>query len=228
MSFILAVETATRPCSVAFQAHETIYSLYSEDEKSSSQKTLQMVDDVLREADASINEVESLGVTIGPGSFTGLRIGFSLIQGFALALDIPVCGLSTLEVLAATYKRTRDLRKDQLLITVIDARMKQFAVGGYRWNGSRFAREMEDCLMSQKDVNDLIKKKKPVAVVGEGAKLFPDGSKRNLEVIDLFPNAIDVCELASDYAKRNLLTAIDDLDVSYLRGQDAWTKRKKG
>ena len=96
MSFILAVETATRPCSVAFQTHEKIYSLYSEDEKSSSQKTLQMVDDVLREADASINEVESLGVTIGPGSFTGLRIGFSLIQGLALALDIPVCGLSCL------------------------------------------------------------------------------------------------------------------------------------
>ena len=228
MSFILAVETATRPCSVAFQARETIYSKYSEDEKSSSQKTLQMVDDVLREADASINEVESLGVTIGPGSFTGLRIGFSLIQGLALALDIPVCGLSTLEVLAATYKRTRDLRKDQLLITVIDARMEQFAVGGYRWNGSRFAREMEDCLMSQKDVSDLIKKKKPVAVVGEGTKLFPEGSKRNLDVIDLFPNAIDVCELASDYAERNLLTAIDDLDVSYLRGQEAWTKRKKG
>ena len=65
-------------------------------------------------------------------------------------------------------------------------------------------------------------------MVGEGTKLFPEGSKRNSDVIDLFPNAIDVCELASDYAERDLLTAIDDLDVSYLRGQEAWTKRKKG
>ena len=225
---MLAVETATRPCSVAFRANEKVYSLCSEDERSSSQKALQMIDEVLREAGASINEVESLGVTVGPGSFTGLRIGFSLIQGLAFALDLPVCGLSTLEVLAATYKRILGLKKNQLLITIIDARMGQFAVGGYLWNGSRFRTDFEDCLLGREDVTDLVKTQKPIAVVGEGTKLFPERSEKNWDVIDLFPSAIDICELANEYEKRNLLTSISDLDLSYLRGPEAWTKRKKG
>ena len=226
MSAMLAIETATKPCSVAFRANEKIYTFCSENEKSSSQKALQMIDDVLREARASINDVKSLGVTVGPGSFTGLRIGFSIIQGLAFALDLPVCGLSTLEVLAATYKRTNDLRKDQLLITVIDARMGQFAIGGYRWSGSRFVREINDCLMSQEDARDLAKTRKPIAVVGEGTKLFPERKSKHWDVIDLYPSAIDVCELANDYEKRNLLTAISDLDLVYLRGPEAWTKKR--
>ncbi|RPG88202.1 MAG: tRNA (adenosine(37)-N6)-threonylcarbamoyltransferase complex dimerization subunit type 1 TsaB [Cellvibrionales bacterium TMED148] len=228
MSIMLAVETATRPCSVAFRANEKIYSLCSEDERSSSQKALQMIDEVLHEAGASINAVESLGVTVGPGSFTGLRIGFSLIQGLAFALDLPVCGLSTLEVLAATYKRIIGLKNNQLLITVIDARMGQFAVGGYLWNQSRFRTEFEDCLLGREDVKDLVKTQKPIAVAGEGTKLFPEGSKKNWDVIDLFPSAIDICELANEYEKRNLLTSISDLDLRYLRGPEAWTKIKKG
>ena len=83
MSVMLAIETATKPCSVAFRANEKIYTFCSENEQSSSQKALQMIDDVLREAGASINDVKSLGVTVGPGSFTGLRIGFSITKSIS-------------------------------------------------------------------------------------------------------------------------------------------------
>ena len=80
--------------------------------------------------------------------------------------------------------------------------------------------------MSQEDARDLAKTQKPIAVVGEGTKLFPERKSKHWDVIDLYPSAIDVCELANDYEKRNLLTAISDLDLVYLRGPEAWTKKR--
>ena len=79
--------------------------------------------------------------------------------------------------------------------------------------------------MSQEDARDLAKTQKPIAVVGEGTKLFPETKLKHWSVIDLYPSAIDICVLANEYEKRNLLSAINDLDLVYLRGPEAWKKK---
>ena len=109
---ILAVETATGACSVALSNGSETYTRYSEQARAHSQLAMGMVDAVLAEAGCNVRDIEGLGVTIGPGSFTGLRIGFSIIQGLAFAMDLPVAPVSTLKTLVATYQRGRgDARK---------------------------------------------------------------------------------------------------------------------
>ena len=83
MTSILAVETSTAACSVALSMGDARYTRYSEEPRSHTRLIMSMIDEVLAEADLKVGALDSLAVTVGPGSFTGLRIGFSTVQGLA-------------------------------------------------------------------------------------------------------------------------------------------------
>jgi tRNA threonylcarbamoyladenosine biosynthesis protein TsaB len=94
---ILAFDTATDVATSALVGDGEVLG-----ERTSRAVTLlEDVDALLRQAGAHTRDVEALAVGIGPGSFTGVRIGLSTARGLALALDIPVAGISTLAALAA-------------------------------------------------------------------------------------------------------------------------------
>ena len=98
---ILAVDTATKSCSVAvtekgFLAAE----LTTVSAQTHSKHLLKMIHSVINTAGITISDVDGFAVTIGPGSFTGLRIGISSVKGLAVALDKPVVGVSSLDALA--------------------------------------------------------------------------------------------------------------------------------
>ena len=95
MTTILAVDTSTEACSVALQIGSECIAKYSDEPRSHSRLLMPMVQQVLAEADIKVNQLDAIGVSIGPGSFTGLRIGFAAVQGMAYGADIPVVPVST-------------------------------------------------------------------------------------------------------------------------------------
>ena len=90
MTSILAIETSTEACSVALHCISGTISRYAEEPRSHTQLLMPMIESLLSEAGIKPTELDALGVAIGPGSFTGLRIGFAATQGLAFGLDIPV------------------------------------------------------------------------------------------------------------------------------------------
>lgn len=228
---MLALETATSACSVALSHGAKVYFRYSEETRSHSQLAMRMIDAVLTEAGSDIGHVDSLGVTVGPGSFTGLRIGFAIVQGLAFAMDLPVAAVSTLEALVTTYRRGHAESGESLYVAVLDARMEQFAVGVYRWNGKKLIVDKDDCLMSADAVHQLIDELRPTAVIGETEKLLSlrlgKIELRSIEMLDVYPHALDVHELARARHQSGLSVSIDDIELRYLRGSEAWTKRTK-
>jgi tRNA threonylcarbamoyladenosine biosynthesis protein TsaB len=93
-------------------------------ERTSQPKALlEAVDELLRDADAAPSDLGALVVGTGPGSFTGTRIGLAVARGLALALDVPVAGVSTLDALASARERA---------LPVIDARRREVFVSGPR------------------------------------------------------------------------------------------------
>ena len=111
---ILAFDTATDVATSALVADGEVLG-----ERSSRAVTLlEDVDALLRQAGAHTRDVEALAVGIGPGSFTGVRIGLSTARGLALALAIPVAGVSTLDALAAGAPGA---------VPVVDARRREVA-----------------------------------------------------------------------------------------------------
>jgi len=99
----LALDTCLAACSVAIVEGERLIVSHSEAMARGHQERLApMVRDVMAQADLAFGALDRIGVTVGPGSFTGLRVGLAFAKGLALALDRPCVGVGTLEALAAS------------------------------------------------------------------------------------------------------------------------------
>ena len=98
---MLAVETSGDLCSVAVIKDENIFSEKNLNEPQAHSKLLfSLIDEVLHESDVSKNELKSIAISIGPGSFTGLRIGLSAVKGIAFGLQIPIIPVPTFDAVA--------------------------------------------------------------------------------------------------------------------------------
>ncbi|MEK1890636.1 MAG: tRNA (adenosine(37)-N6)-threonylcarbamoyltransferase complex dimerization subunit type 1 TsaB [Phyllobacterium sp.] len=119
---LLALDTAANLCSVAVLDVEsgTMLAAVSEDiGKGHAERLMGVIEQTLRDADAELADIGRIAVSIGPGSFTGVRVGVSTARGFALALKCPVVGISTLQALA--YDGAR-LFSGRPILSIINAR----------------------------------------------------------------------------------------------------------
>ena len=98
---ILGFSTSGPYCGVAlFRDSDVIAAAHEELAKGQAERLMPMIDEVLAEAQAAYSDLTAIGVGIGPGNFTGIRISVAAARGLALALDIPAVGVSLLEALA--------------------------------------------------------------------------------------------------------------------------------
>jgi tRNA threonylcarbamoyladenosine biosynthesis protein TsaB len=117
---ILALDTALNACSVALVEDERVLASCSEPMVRGHQERLAlMVQEVMAKADLPFAALDRIAVTVGPGSFTGLRVGLAFAKGLALALDRPCIGIGSLQALAASAG------SEGLVCAVIDARRDQ-------------------------------------------------------------------------------------------------------
>lgn len=114
---ILAIETATSSCSAALCVHGEIFELREIGKNVHSQVLLQMVEQLLEQANVTVSDLDAVAVGQGPGSFTGLRIGVGVAQGLAYGAGCPMIGISSLDALA------NQAEFDGHIIAALDARM---------------------------------------------------------------------------------------------------------
>jgi tRNA threonylcarbamoyladenosine biosynthesis protein TsaB len=126
---LIAIETAAEACSAALYIDGEVSLRYRIVPRGHSELILEMVDDLLREANLKPASLDAVGFGRGPGSFTGVRIATGVVQGIAFAADLPVIGVSTLAVLAQRAYREKG---EPRLLTAFDARMGELYWGGYQ------------------------------------------------------------------------------------------------
>ena len=98
---ILAIEASSLVASVAIINDDVITAEYTINNKITHSETLlPMIDEICRMTDTDVNTLDAIAVSGGPGSFTGLRIGSATAKGLALALDIPIVHVPTLDAMA--------------------------------------------------------------------------------------------------------------------------------
>jgi tRNA threonylcarbamoyladenosine biosynthesis protein TsaB len=115
--YVLGIDTATMVCSIGLADQERIVAeriLHTR--KTHSERLMPMIQQMLADVQLAPQDLNGIAVSIGPGSFTGLRIGITTAKSLAFALHIPIVGISTLEALAAQFPYSR-----HLICPIIDA-----------------------------------------------------------------------------------------------------------
>ncbi|MFL0694126.1 MAG: tRNA (adenosine(37)-N6)-threonylcarbamoyltransferase complex dimerization subunit type 1 TsaB [Agrobacterium tumefaciens] len=120
---VLAIDTAGVDCAAAVfdsKADKLIGSVSETIGRGHAERLMAMIDEALADAGLALGDIERIGVTVGPGSFTGIRVGVASARGLALALGVDCVGVSTLEVLAQTMSAT-----DGSILAAINAHRDQ-------------------------------------------------------------------------------------------------------
>ena len=227
MTTILAVDTSTEACSVALQIGNETIAKFADEPRSHSRLLMPMVQQVLVEADIKVNQLDAIGVSIGPGSFTGLRIGFAAVQGMAYGADIPITPVSTLELMVATFRRQKNPAVGEIM-ALLDARMSEFNLGRYQLNDNHQIVALQvDQLASTEQTLELIQANNPGAIIGDAGNLFESAPQLADQFTQIYPNAIDILPMAMQQFDQGLAVNIESIDLVYLRGTEAWQKRKR-
>ena len=163
---ILAVDTATTSCSVAVIDNTSVRAELTTHKKQTHSKHLMTsINSVLKSANCSAGDLDGFAVTIGPGSFTGLRIGMATIKGLASAVDTPVVGVSSLEALASQCRA-----HNRLICPLLDARKAEIYGATYRLREDRLIQQTAACAVKPEAfVADI---KEPSLFIGCGAQLY--------------------------------------------------------
>lgn len=128
---ILVFDTTTVACTVALKCSSGIYSRHLEVANIHSQKLLLMIDEILFDAGLKLADLDYLAVGIGPGSFTGLRIGIGVAQALSYSHNISVIPLSSLEILAVSALNCTQQLKKGVIFVAHDARMSEVYHASY-------------------------------------------------------------------------------------------------
>jgi tRNA threonylcarbamoyladenosine biosynthesis protein TsaB len=124
MTRILGLDSATASCSVALRAGGSVVAHRRRElARGHAEVLIPMVRDVMEAAHAGYDALDLIAVTVGPGSFTGLRIGLSAARGLALAAGKPLFGVTTLEAVAEAVPL--DERAGRLLLAVIESKREE-------------------------------------------------------------------------------------------------------
>lgn len=164
----LALESSAKAASVALVRDGKLISQYSQCSGLTHSRTLlPMAEDLLKNAELSLDKVELFAVAHGPGSFTGIRIGVSTVKGLAWAADKPCVGVSTLEAMA-----WHGLASGGYVCPVMDARRSQVYNALFKIEGGRPVRLCPDRAIALSILAGELKELSlPVFLVGDGAEL---------------------------------------------------------
>lgn len=196
-----------------------------------SQTLLPMVESTLKKAAVSLNDIDYLAVSNGPGSFTGIRIGVSLVKGMADPLNKSCVAVSTLEAIAKPLENT-----GVIAASVMDARCNQVYCALFDCEGAKMSRLTKDDAISIDELTERLKsQKKRIALIGDGANVCYNKMKGELNNVTIasaairYQSASSVALIAEDLileSEDNKIKA-EDLVPKYLRLSQAERELKK-
>ena len=229
--YILGIETATKTGGVAIVSEAGVLAEYTLNiEVTHSERLMSTVDRVLADTGLAMSNIDGFGVSIGPGSFTGLRIGLSTVKGLAFTTGKPVAAVPTLKALAwnmpyAIYP----------VCPLLDAKKKEVYAALYQYEGADLIQKLPEAVAPLSKLADRISE--DVVFTGEGARLFTAeirkffGSRAHFAPLAAaVPSAASVAEIALGMLIDGRGTGLESLSPLYIRRPEAelaWEKRQR-
>jgi tRNA threonylcarbamoyladenosine biosynthesis protein TsaB len=229
MTKILAIETATKVCSIAVLVEDELLEARVLGEtwlnvpQVHAERIAIMISNLLNDLHLKYKDLDAVSVSIGPGSFTGLRIGLSVAKGIAYALDKKLIAVPTLDAIA--YK-LRGLDGGRVIIPVIHARGEEFYYASFKFENRDLTMLKGYHVAKANDIAVEFAGEQNVLFVGEEVKKFSDsGSVKKLErelteklfTIEIYPSASSVAYLAAEKFKKREFSDVRSIVPLYIK-----------
>ncbi len=229
---ILGIETATPQVGVAIGGHEGVLaSFHTSRDRRHAETLAPAIEFICAQARVGLDELGAVAVDIGPGLFTGLRVGLATAKAIAHARRIPMVGISSLDLAAFPARFT-----DRLVVSMIDARRGEVFYAAYRRVPGGIQRVTEPHVDQPADVADqLVAQGQECLLVGDGATRYGD-LFAHLPEVEIgregfrHPSAGSLVELAHARALREEFVTPGAIEPLYLRSPDArinWQQRER-
>ena len=222
---ILSIETATLAGGVALMAEGGLIAEYRlHVEIRHSERLLSSIDRLLSESGTSVADLDAIAVSIGPGSFTGLRVGLSTAKGLAMGGGKPLVTVPTLEAMAFLFPYS-----SALIAPMLDARRREvyWALFDTR-EGKPVQLRSEEAASPETVLESIAHLDQPVLFFGEGAEKYRDlfltrrpGKSLFPPALFQFPSAASVAELGLAKLKRGEVQPPEEVVPIYLRASTA-------
>lgn len=226
MTRILALDTTSKNASISISNDEDIqleYNFTSPNRLSAS--LVPIIEFLLKDSGLKFNDIDVFGIAIGPGLFTGIRIGLSTLKGMIFASRKPVVPVVTLKALA--YK-CENIEKNNLIIPLIDAKRNEVYMAGYHVSRPRIKEIIPPCLVH---IDELKKELGMYSTVefcflGSGADVHKESIMKNFEGRKILTRssflAPEICKITSrEYLLKNYIKDLQQLMPFYIRKPDA-------
>lgn len=221
---LLAIDTSSAECTVALQFAGAVFERKSETPRSAAQRLLPMIDEVLKEASCTFTDIDVIAAAVGPGSFTGIRIGIGAVQGLAMSTQTPTLGISSLAVAAMTARNESAIAN---VLVLNEARQEEVYFAAYTEEtslGVKLLGKEQLCRVSELD-SSLAEEKKtqPWCAIGDGlAHLEQASSVLQLASVPVIAKGesslVDsLLKLATLYYQQGKTVPAADLLPNYIR-----------
>jgi len=224
---LLAVDTSTWTGGIAVLKDDTVIAeIQVTTAKTHAKRLMVVIDCALKMADMDLKAVDAFAVTIGPGSFTGLRIGVSAVKGLAFAMGCSVTGVSTLDVLVSQFPWYPDL-----ICPMLDARRGQIYTALYSWDpGGRWRKVAKDCAVDPETWLSRIVR--PCLFVGDGSVVYQHMIEKRVGPLARFVppylngiRASVVAHVGAEQIGKGNTVDVASLAPNYIRKSEAEIKR---
>lgn len=223
---LLAIDTSTKFLSLGVYDDGKIYEYNLEVGPKLSSLLTVIIDKSLKALDLKVNDFDYFACGLGPGSFTGLRVGLSAMKGLSWSLNKPLIGVPTLELLAMNTPGN----SDKLIVPVIDAKRNLIYSCFYRNSGGKL-KKISPYLLVAKD--ELLKKIKSSCVMtGDALSLYKDDIVKSVPQVVLldkdnwYPKAHNLIKLSLESIRKKKIQDISKINPLYLYPKECQIKTK--
>jgi tRNA threonylcarbamoyladenosine biosynthesis protein TsaB len=227
---ILGIDTATDQVGCALGDHDGVLAqIHVRAPRRHAEALAPQIQTLCAQAGVTLDRVGAVAVDVGPGLFTGLRVGFATATTMATALEVPMVGVTSLDLLAHAAHLT-----DRLLAAVVDARRGEVFTALYRPVPGGVQQVSEPVVVRPEELaSELVARAEECLLVGDGARrhreVFADVDRAHIGGPELaHPSATVLVGLAHAKAVREQFVAPRELSPVYLRGADVqkhWEQR---
>lgn len=223
--YFLGIETSSEITGVALVKEEHLYyELHALTGSRHNETIYQLLADALKFVGIEVKDLSGIGVSIGPGMFTSLRVGLALVKGLALPYQIPVKGINTLDAL--TDSIANFAKNNDLVVPIIDAQKEEVFAALYRKN----QRISEYFIIKPSELSNRVQER--VILVGNGLKKYRSLLEKLIpHECNLFPLEAPLPSTIAFQAQKSIMAGdisdLASLQPFYLRPTDAELKRQE-